>query len=210
VNRFEKKKKAIEQAIRDRIDSYKAIYKKADDEDRDPTDDERLEIESHLKAIETLKVEKEEAEENIKTLQGVEDIGRTLGPAVGSVSVGDEPHDRFVKSLQKTIGEQFTDSAGYKAAISAYREAGRLPSGFSTGAVALEAKGTLLEGAGAPGSGTGGGLIPVPQVVPGVVETLFQQLRLVRMPCTSLPPDVPRKSWRSSSIRTNTERRPLM
>jgi hypothetical protein len=30
-------------------------------------------------------------------------------------------------------------------------------------------KGTLLEGAGAPGSGTGGGLLGAPQVVPGVV-----------------------------------------
>ena len=39
-------------------------------------------------------------------------------------------------------------------------------------------KGTLLEGTGSPGSGTAGGPLPVPQVVPGVVETLFQPLRL--------------------------------
>jgi hypothetical protein len=39
-------------------------------------------------------------------------------------------------------------------------------------------KGTLLEGSGAPGSGTGGGLIPVPQVVPGVVAKLSTPLVL--------------------------------
>jgi HK97 family phage major capsid protein len=177
MNRYEKKKKAVEEAIRKEIDSYQAIYKTADTEDRDPTDDERLEIETHLKAIETLKVEKKEAEANIETLKGVEDIGRELGPAVSSISVGTEPHDRQFQSIQqafgKTLGEQFTDSGAYKSAVHAYRESGRFPSNFSTGAVALEAKGTLLEGAG----GGGGALATtVPQVIPGVVDKLFQSL----------------------------------
>jgi HK97 family phage major capsid protein len=183
MNRFEKEKRALEKAIRERIDQYKGIYKKADDEDRKPTDDERLEIESHLQAIETLREEMKGVDENIKTLQHVDDIGRELGPAVPPVDMrvtpGGEPHDRFAQALQKSLGEQFTDSAAYKSAINEYREGGnRLRQGFSTGAVALEAKGTLLEGAGSPGAGTGGGFIPVPQVVPGVVETLFQPLRL--------------------------------
>jgi hypothetical protein len=39
-------------------------------------------------------------------------------------------------------------------------------------------KGTLLEGTGAPGSGTGGGWVAAPQVVPGVVDKLFQPLTL--------------------------------
>jgi HK97 family phage major capsid protein len=59
------------------------------------------------------------------------------------------------------------------------------PQTFSIGAIdigqpgrrmPLEAKGTLLEGAGAPGAGSGGGLLAVPDVVPGVVTTLFQRL----------------------------------
>ena len=37
-------------------------------------------------------------------------------------------------------------------------------------------KGTLLEGTGSPGSGTGGGLVPIPQLAPGIVYTLFQPL----------------------------------
>jgi HK97 family phage major capsid protein len=178
MNRYEKKKQAVEEAIRKEIDSYQAIYKKADTEDRDPTDDERLEIESHLKAIETLKVEKSEAEANIETLKGVEDIGRQLGPAVGSMSVTSEPHDRMFQHISKSLGEQFTDSVQYKSAVQAYREAGRLPSNFSTGAVALEAKGTLLEGAG----GGGGALaVTVPQVIPGVVDKLFQPLTFANL-----------------------------
>jgi HK97 family phage major capsid protein len=39
-------------------------------------------------------------------------------------------------------------------------------------------KGTLLEGSGSPGSGTGGGWLPVPQEAPGLVQKLFQPLKL--------------------------------
>jgi HK97 family phage major capsid protein len=182
MNRFEKQKLAVEKAMGEHVKSFQAIYAKAKDEDRDPSDEERLEVESHLKAIETLKVDRADAEENIKTLQHVEDIGRELGPAISSPSIsvtpGGEPHDRLVQAAQKSLGEQFVDSGAYKKAITEFRESGgRFREGFSTGAVALEAKGTLLEGAGSPGAGTGGGLLPIPQVVPGVVETLFQPLR---------------------------------
>ena len=40
----------------------------------------------------------------------------------------------------------------------------------------MQTKGTLLEGSGSPGTGSGGGALPIPQVVPGVVQTLFQRL----------------------------------
>jgi HK97 family phage major capsid protein len=176
MNRYEKQKLAVEKAMSEKVAAYQAIYKKADEDDRDPTDEERLEVESHLKAIEALKVERSEAEENIKTLARVDDIGRELGPSVSSFEGGvkSEPHDRMFQTIQKSLGEQFTDSGQYKASIQAYRDAGgRFPQGFSSGAVALEAKGTLLEGAG----GGGGPLAaPVPQVIPGVVEKLFQPL----------------------------------
>jgi len=89
-------------------------------------------------------------------------------------SVGQEPLDRWHRDVAvKTIGEQFTDSKAFQGAVQMYRESGRLPMGFSTGAVSLDMKGTLLEGAG----GGGGGLAnTVPQVVPGVVEKFFQKL----------------------------------
>jgi len=70
-------------------------------------------------------------------------------------------------------GEQFVVSQGYKA----IREASGRGRTWTTGLADCRlVKGTLLEGSGAPGSGTGGGFAPVPQVVPGVVDKLFQDL----------------------------------
>jgi HK97 family phage major capsid protein len=182
MNRFERRNRAIDESILGHVPEYQGIYKKADTEDRDPTDEERLAVESHLKAIETLRVEKASVEENIKTLRDVDDIGRKLG---GAVSVTSEPEDRLFHDMntrmfpqaQKTVGEQFVTSSGYKAALEAY-SAGGLPENFSTGKIEVDLKGTLLEGSSSPGSGSGGGLVPVPQAVPGVVPTLFQQLHV--------------------------------
>lgn len=184
MNRFEKRKVAIDRAIREQIDEYKAIYARADGEDRDPTEEERLDIESHLKAIETLKEEKGGVEAQIKTLEHVDDIGRELGPPVPSISVKSEPQDRLYDALNQrfpvgnpygltSLGEQFTSSAGYKSMVNVYREGGRLPQNFSTGVVELETKGTLSE---AMTSAYGAGFVSVPQVVPGVVDKLFQRL----------------------------------
>ena len=175
MNRFERDIRAIEEKMAEHAQAFQAIYKKADDEDRRPTDDENEKVREHHKAIEVLKVEKKEAQAGLKTLQEVDEIGRKLGPAVSTMDmrVVSEPQDRAYERI-KSLGEMFTDSAGYKNAIDEYRNGGgRFREGFSTGAVTLEMKGTLLEGAGG-----GGGAIAatVPQVVPGVVDKLFQQL----------------------------------
>jgi HK97 family phage major capsid protein len=178
MNRYEKQKAAVEKAIAEKIAEYQSVYKKADEEDRDPTQDERLEIESCLKRIEILKKERSEADANIDQMKRVEELGRDLGPAVphstSHVSVESEPQDRVFRTAQKSLGEAFIQSKGYKDAIDEYRSSGgRFREGFSTGAVTMESKGTLLEGAG----GGGGALAAtVPQVVPGVVESLFQRL----------------------------------
>jgi HK97 family phage major capsid protein len=173
MNRFEREIEAIKRKQKEHVEAFQAIYAKADSEDRATTEDENAEIQKNHRQIETLEAEKKLAEEGLGTLKSVEDLGRTLGPAVPSMSVGEEPHDRMQRHLAKSLGEEFTDSAEYKAAVDAYKSSGRLPSNFSTGAVGLSAKGTLLEGAGG-----GGGAIAstVPQVVPGVVDKLFQKL----------------------------------
>jgi HK97 family phage major capsid protein len=182
MNRYEKRKKAIEKAIGEHIAAYQAIYKKANDEDREPADDERLDVEHQLKQIEILKVEKEEIEANIKTMQHVDDLGRQLGSTVeGSsgglsfeTSVGVVPGGNPVDRMVKSLGQQFVEAKSVQEIHERFKsgERGR----FNTGSIELKA--TLLEGTGAPGSGTGGGLIPVPQVIPGVVEKLFQPLRI--------------------------------
>ena len=72
-------------------------------------------------------------------------------------------------------GELFIRSDQYKNIRARIQESGAVPQ-FDTGAIALDLKGTLLEGTGSPGTGTGGGLLQVPDVVPGATETLFQRL----------------------------------
>jgi HK97 family phage major capsid protein len=178
MNRFEIQLKALDKKMQDRVDEYKAIYQKADDERRNLDEQEQGTVIECHRALETLKEERENVKSQLKELEAVEELGRSLGPAVPSapdvrVQPAGEPHDRFHSMFEKTIGEQFTDSSAYQKSVQAYRESGRLPSNFSTGAVALDAKGTLLEGAGG-----GGGAIAatVPQVIPGTVQRLFQRL----------------------------------
>ena len=179
MNRYEREIKGIEESLYNHAKAIEDLYALEAKEDRSLTEEERLKVEENTKAIKTLKDAKEDAEANLKTLENAQELGRKLGPAVSSlksVEVGDEPHDRWAKAMNeanKTLGEMFIESPQYKSAITQYREAGRFPSNFSTGQVALEAKGTLLEGAG----GGGGALATtVPQVIPGVVDRLFQQL----------------------------------
>jgi HK97 family phage major capsid protein len=75
-------------------------------------------------------------------------------------------------------GRAFIESEGYKAISDPATRGQR----WSTGAIpvgSLQTKGTLLEGAGAPGAGTGGGLLAAgPTVIPGVVAKLFQPIQV--------------------------------
>jgi HK97 family phage major capsid protein len=168
MTRNERELKAVEQEMVRHSKDIQAIWKKAEDEDRPTTDDERQDVEKHLKAVEQLKGSKAELEEAIKTEQDVKRVSQDLGkvePAAPAVKPGGDRVDRIVKS----IGEQFVESRGYKA-IQDPNERGQK---FSTGPVELDTKGTLLTTA-------GGGGAPlanlVPQVIPGVVEKLFQRL----------------------------------
>jgi len=173
MNRFEREIRAIDEKMAEHVKAFEAIYQKADDEDRRPTEDENVKVQEAHKAINVLKDQKAEAQAGLKTLGEVEELGKSLGPAVSSMRVVSEPQDRAYERI-KSLGEMFTDSAGYKNAIDEYRNGGgRFREGFSTGAVTLEMKGTLLEG---PGGGGGAIAATVPQVVPGVVDKLFQQL----------------------------------
>jgi HK97 family phage major capsid protein len=186
-NVYEKEKLAHEKAIADTIADYEKIIARADEEGRRLTDEENEDIAHSIKKVKTIQAELAEVEESIKHLDEVREIGRQLGPAVptlDSVRVASEPLDRAFDQMnrqhfqqaQKTLGEQFVSSKGYKSLLDRVQANGGFSGEWTTGQIPLEMKGTLLEGASSPGAGSGGGLLPIPQVVPGVVQTLFQRL----------------------------------
>jgi hypothetical protein len=140
-----------------------ALFDKADAEGRELTPWERAEAEEKVRRF--------------KDLQSKEQIYGVAGqigiPGMAGLTGGDG------RPLAPTdAGRAFVESEGYKAIADPATRGER----WSTGAIpvgSLQAKGTLLEGAGAPGAGTGGGLLSVgPTVVPGVVETLFQPIQV--------------------------------
>lgn len=98
----------------------------------------------------------------------VDQIGRQLGVGMSSIMSDGRA------SYGGSPGEAFVASQGYKSVQNASTRGQSWSSGLVD--VGYGGKGTLLEGPGAPGTGTGGGLLGAPQVIPGVVEKLFQPL----------------------------------
>lgn len=186
MTRNERELKATEQEMERRSKAIQDIWKKADEEDeRETTAEERTEIESELKAIETLKAKKSDLEESIRVEQEVKTLAGGMKTEEPEKPEGQQPtgvmlNNGFmsvqVPPQSKSIGEQFVESEGYKKAMDLASRGG-IPRDFTTGEIPLDLKGTLLEGAGAPGAGTGGGmLVGGPTVVPGVVDKMFQRL----------------------------------
>ena len=165
-----RKLKAVKQTLAEKATEIDKIWEKARKEDnRETTDEERQEIQEHLKAIDSLKAQQAELEEEVELRKSVNDLAGKLGPSEPEVRVkpGGDQIDRAVKSL----GELFTESEQYKS----IQDGSSRPQRFDTGPVEVELgqKGTLLTSA-------GGGGLPlanlVPQVVGGVVDKLFQRL----------------------------------
>ena len=111
----------------------------------------------------------------------VDNIGRQLGAPGwssfgGAAFSGGGPGDRFVASEGF---RKISDPAGRgKQWSTGMVEVGPAP--------AFMTKGTLTEGVGSPGTGSGGGLIPVPQVAPGLVGMLFQPLTVEALMSSSV------------------------
>jgi HK97 family phage major capsid protein len=168
--------KSAQNNMEEHGEAAEAIIRKAESENRDRTDDENSQIAEHQKAIHVLRDQAQELEGQVEIERDVmRDAAEITSPSGGN---GGSPEMRVIQEppRRKSIGEQFVESDSYKKMVEQRGPSGGLPEGFSTGPVQLDTKGTLLEGAGAPGAGTGGGLLPVPTVEPGVTETLFQRL----------------------------------
>ena len=137
----------------------KGIFARADQEGREVTPAEREYIEGLL-----------DQAAHEKSRQRIDAIGRQIGPAGGSNgllrldSIGGAAYIPSGGGL----GDVFVNSEGWKAISDPATRPQRFTTGeIDVGALSFKA-GTMLE------SGQGAGLIPVPQVAPGVVQTLFQ------------------------------------
>jgi len=141
----------------DLVDEYQAIYDRADRAGRDLTSNERQRVAS---LIEDALTQKNIEEFELKL--GTTDRSGFADPRANFAG-GDDPGARFIASQ------------GFKAISRADLRRGQT---WSSGPIdvgdPLMLKGTLLEGSGAPGSGSGGGLVPVPQLVPGYVQQLMR------------------------------------
>ena len=110
MTRNEKRLKAAEEAMAEKSGEIQAIWKKADDENRGTTDEERQEVETLLKAVDELKLEKHEAEAAITVEAEVRSIADGMGPSTSVVPAeAPKPPERA-----KSIGEQIVTSDGYK------------------------------------------------------------------------------------------------
>lgn len=148
------------------------LEKQAEEDGRQLTDEETKELAQYVKDMKTLDEQQADYSEAVRLEREVLGIGREIGVRDNGVDVNGI-HD--VKNItdNRSIGQIFVESAGFKDA-----QAAGTGARFSTGAIDMATKGTLLTGPGAPGTGTGGALLTVPQVVPGVVEKLFQPLTI--------------------------------
>lgn len=136
----------------------KAILDSADLENRDTTPEEEGRI------YELLAKSREAREQK----SGVRDLVKGIGGGSVTARAGDGSGRMFYGT---DAGRAFIESEGFKSVS----DSGMRGQTFSTGPVEvpLMAKGTILEGPGAPGTGTGGGFLPAPQIRPGVVEKLL-------------------------------------
>jgi HK97 family phage major capsid protein len=168
VNRHQRRLHGIVEAQKEHVHAYKAIWKRADDENREPSEEERLEVEAHMKSIEDLNGEKAEVEATLQTLKRVDDLGREIGIE------DDGGNTNSPAPRAKTLGDQFINSTGYKN----QREKG-FSGNWKTGQIELQTKTTLTEGDNpfleGGTAGDGGHLVPLDQR-PGILPILFERL----------------------------------
>ncbi len=166
IDRYERQLAAIDRETREALQKAKAITGQAASEGRGPTDEERRDLDAHLKAVDTLKGQKSEVEASIAIVQRVNDIGESL--IVEPAGKSEAPEHRRALS----IGEAFVKSDGYQA----LRDKG-VRGKWTTGEIEMEGK--ALVDSGAVGSESGG--LIQPDVQPGILPLLFQPLTIAAL-----------------------------
>lgn len=168
LSRTKRELRAVDDKIKEIAEKATEIIETANKESRSRTDDENAEVAEFHKALETLRENRRELEDRVALEEGVQNAVKDIKPDESGVPLKDGANSIQDAMKVKSVGEQFVESEGYQRLLGQIKGQGAGMQ-FSTGKVEVKA-GTLLEG------GQGAGLIPVPQVVPGQVETLFERL----------------------------------
>jgi HK97 family phage major capsid protein len=181
MNHNEKRLAAIEQKLGEKADAIEAIWKKAEKEEREPTEDERAEAGQLLEDSRKLQTDRKAAQDAVRIDEEVRDQARKFG--AGQKDAEKPQTGEPARPKQKSMGDQFIESDAYKN----QSEKG-FRGEYATGYVELdvETKATLLEGdnlfsGGTPGAAAPfvpldvrGGYLPILEQVP-TVAALFGQ-----------------------------------
>lgn len=174
-SRTKRELRATEDKIAETAAKAQEIIEAVSKEGRSRTDDENAEVAECHKTLETLKEHKRDLEDQLEVERDIQASVKEIDPEPSGLPLANGAAGISFPKREETPGERFVNSDGFKQIQAEFKNNGRLGQGISTGAVAVDTKGTLLEGAG----GGGGALAaPVPQVIPGVVDKQFQPLRV--------------------------------
>lgn len=152
MNALERQLRATELEIKRVADEAAAVADKAAKEDRELSDEEKSEVQEHLKTIDSLEAKKAKVEGDLELDQRIRNASK-------GIKVEERPEET---KGGLTIGEQFVKSEKFQEMKSK-----GFSGSWSTGQISIDGKATVTSAASD---------IVQPQVLGGVVETLFQRL----------------------------------
>jgi HK97 family phage major capsid protein len=155
-------KEYFEAEVKKLVAQAREVTRKAEDENRHLTPDERSDVEGYIAKAQDFKDRLQEQEDNQNLLDAIKNAG----------DIGEgEPSTAPAES--KTLGEAFTRSAGYKGLIAR----GLVGDRWTTGPVEFGQKLTDGGGLTVESITAAGGTLPLqPQVVPGILGLPEQKL----------------------------------
>lgn len=164
MEKYERQLAAIEREMRDTLGKARSLTDTAAKEGRGLSEDEDKTLQEHMKAIDTLKENRDEVRAAMAVRERVQAVGEAI-EVVEDEGKASQPEARRATSL----GGAFVKSDGYKSLLDR-----GLNGSWSSGAVEIEGK-ALLSTAG-PGAETSGSALIPADYQPGILGKLFQRL----------------------------------
>ena len=171
LSRTKRELRAVEDKMTEVANEAKSIIESASKEGRSRTDEENADIAECTKKLEVYKSNKRDLEDQLATEEEIQGIVGKMGEQPEGIELSHGVKSISVPAQDYTPGEIFVQSEQFKHLQSTIKAGGRV----NTGPMDLSTKGTLGITAGSGGTALAA---PVPEVIPGVVDKLFQQIRV--------------------------------